>query len=162
MERQTIQEMGGDAKLLIAFLEKKTVGEEISYADLSKVISADIRKRRGSLYTAFKVLRRDKRIVFGTVRKEGIKRLNDEGMLKSAYGNVRTIQRATRRGIKTLACLNYDNLPNNSKVEHNASLSMLGVIQQATTSSSMKRLENAVEKAHAQLPTADTLKLLAG
>jgi len=158
-EKKTIQEMGADAKLLIARLDKIEAGEIVPYAELSEVIGRDIRKHRGALYTAMNSLRRDGQKVFGTMRGEGLKRLDDSGILQSAEGTIPSIHRTIRRGMKTLACSNYDHLDNEEKIRHNATASHCGALLLATKPAATKRLMAAVAEKHEELPTARTLEL---
>ena len=157
-----IAEISVDTQLLVERLRKVGVGETISYAELTGTISRDVQgSARGNLYTARRTLQRDDNVVFGVVVGEGMKRLNDSEIVSTATSDRVGIRRRSRRAARRLACVqDFDSLPSEAKIRHQAAISLFGVISAIARNSETKRLEAAVEQAQNKLPVAATLAVL--
>jgi hypothetical protein len=70
------------------------------------------------------------------------------------------IRRASRREGKriTHGVRDFNALPNDLKIKHNAAVSMFGVFEHMTKPTQIKKLEGKVEQAHESLPLAKTLE----
>lgn len=160
---KTIQQLSIDARLLTDRLLKTPIGQVATYADLSETISRDVTSAtgRGALRTARRVAQREKGAVFDCVRNVGLKRLDDVGIVEGSTMTTARIRRTARRGMERLAAVqNFDGMPNAAKIQHNATMSVLGAIRSLAGPMSIKKIEDKV--AAAPLPTADTLKIFAG
>ena len=139
------------------------VGEFVSYDDLSEIGQKDVRTNgRGNLETAKNRLRRDKQMVFDTVRGEGVRRANDAEIVAGCNRNINTIRNASRRGAKRIACANYETLTATEKVQHNTMASQFGALYSLTSQASRKTIETKVKAANATLPPPETLKAFIG
>lgn len=160
---KTIQQLSIDARLLTERLLKTSIGDTVTYADLSETISRDITSLSGrsALASARRVAQREKGAVFDCVRKVGLKRLDDVGIVEGSAGVTARIRRTARRGMDRLAAVqSFDQMPHAARVQHNATMSVLGAIRSLAGPMSIKRVEDKVSAA--PLPTADTLKIFAG
>lgn len=147
-------QLNADSVALIRFLKDAQVGETITYDTLSDVIGRDITKERGALETARRNLQKELRYVFGTIRGIGIKRLEDSEIVDIGDKTQASIRRASRRTIKKLVCVDYDALPKEKQTKHNTSISMLGVVAELSSQSSIQKLENKIKKTGESLPAA--------
>ena len=158
-----IQQMSVDAQILIATLKDIAVGEVATYQSLSATIKRNVQTDAyGAMTTARRALQRDHRMIFGTVRGVGLRRLNDGEIVDAGRSHITSMRRTSRRGLKKLACVDWDNLDNASRIKHNASASMLGAVNMITRESSIKKLEAKIEKTKEKLPIASTLALFSG
>lgn len=163
--KRSIQELSIDSKLLYERLLKLAVGEEVTYAELSLLIGRSVRAdgpAYSNLQTARRMLKRENRIVIGTVRATGVVRLDDCGASKTGQAAIRTINRAARRGVETLSCVEFDNLPPEEKTRHLAASAALGVTYLCTKQSSVKKIETATGGGQQTLSIANTLELFKG
>lgn len=150
-----------DAKLLYQELVKADVGGSISYKTLSLCVGRDVQDgARGALYTARKMAEREKNIVFGVIRGEGLKRLDDIEIVNTGESVRAHIRRTARKGARRiLRVRDYVALPQEQKVQHNAYASLFGAISEMVSPSNIARIASAVEKAEKELPLKKTLEL---
>lgn len=140
------REINVDSRILLARLKRTTPGEIITYSELSGLVGRDVqRQHRHILDSARKWARKD-RVIFGVVTGEGLQRLDDTGKVKAGIGAMARIRRASRRAAQTLTAVEqFDDLPNEMKIEHNMALSVFGIIQQATSSGMQKKIAAKVD-----------------
>jgi hypothetical protein len=160
--KQSIGEMGVDARLLLARLQKMAVGDQVTYEELTDLIGRDVqRDAYSALMTARKAAERDG-IVVDVLPKMGIVRLDDVGIVKSSTSYVEKIHRVARRGVRRVSKADYNALPRDLQNTHNLNMSVLGVLAVASSVKTTKKLEGAVAKRGTCLPTAKMLDELKG
>lgn len=150
-----------ETNAVVKKLEQASVGESVSYADLSLCVGGNIQnKKRYHLDSARRILLNDKQIVFGVLPGEGLKRLNDNEIVLESCRSLNRIKRATRTGARKMGCVdNYDNLPVELKQRHNSTLSVLGAIQLFTKPSNVKKIDSAVSESNGPLMIGETMGL---
>ena len=154
-------ELSQDTKFIYQRLQAAAPGETVTYSELADLVGRPCHPGAsgyGALFSARKIAERDDKIVFGAVRKIGLKRLTDEEIVGSGIAAVASIRRTAKRGAKRVACADYAKLDRDSQVQHNAHLSVLGALYQATKPSALRRVETQVQTAQEQLPLAKTLE----
>lgn len=147
-----IFETSTDSKTLAAVLAAATVGQIISYDELSKAIGRTVTASK--LSTARHIVQREQRIVFGAVAGVGLKRLSDAEIVDLSDSARDHLRRTTRKTAKKLHCVDYDAMPKDKQTKHNTALSMLGVIGELSTEKSTQRLSQLIESTGTSLPTA--------
>lgn len=145
-EKRALPEMSIDTQVLIKRLTQVAVGEVVTYDELSKLIGRDVRNgARGFLNTARHRLKRDDRAIFAIVRKVGVKRLDDFGIVKAGESGMQHIRNQTRRVVQTLGCVaDYENLPNDVKRAYNLTTAQAGMLAHITKPSTVKKIEARV------------------
>lgn len=140
-----IEKRSIDTQVLINRLQTLQIGDKISYEELCRCIGADsVSRLRGPLDTARNRLLRDNRMEFGTIRGEGLVRLDDSQKIGKAQSNVAKIRRCANRGLVILQSVNYDILDKASQSKMNIASSHLGIISHATTNYATKKLAERV------------------
>ena len=168
MKFATLPEFQADAEKLVACLLAVEVDGVIAYATLSVAIQRDVQgKGRSALMKARKMLQRtavvEERRCFAPVIDVGLKRLNDEDIVRTSRSTVKRIHRTAGRGIQTLATVrNPIGLTNESKVGYYASTSLLFMFREITRVQSLRQIEAVVAVAKKTLPLADTLRAFRG
>ena len=159
MEKKVIQALSLDSKMIYDRLKKTDIGDVIPYAELSTLIGRSAQNGgRGSIQTARRKSLREDYMVFGVLRNVGLKRLSDIEIVATGEDTVRKIRRTSAKGFRVITAVReFDKLPNEKKVLHNAYASALGAISMATSGARMKRLEARVAEAKASLSLAGTL-----
>lgn len=142
---------GLDAQEIAKRLRKAAVGEVVTYAELDALIGRS--SRAHGLRTARNELMRE-RIVFGAVLNEGVKRLAPSEIVDAGRSVVRKINRASKRGIKTLAAADFESLNAQEQMGHNATMTVLALSASSTSAASVMRIERAVDATKAALPAA--------
>ena len=157
-------EMSIDTRLLHDRLKAANVGDVVGYEEMDRILGRDVRgDAYGSLHSARRRLQKNDQIVFGTVHKVGLKRLNDVEIVASAEAEIDGLRRRARRAGERVTCVqNFAGMPAESQIKHNASLSLFGAVSAITNSKRVKRLEERVKAARAALPLAKTLAFFAG
>lgn len=147
--------LSSDSKALAEKLLTVSVGETITYQDMSAIIGRSVQSiGRGALETARSIVQREKRIVFGVIRGVGLIRLNDSEIIDLADKAREHSRRHARRVVKKLICVEYSSLKKESQIKHNAAISMFGAISEISSTSSIKRLEKQIEETGSEIPAA--------
>lgn len=157
---KSIPELSLDGNVLYHELIQHEISDEIDYVELSRIIGRDIRKKRGALYTAINMARREKNMVFATIRNKGIKRLNDSEIINGiGTKTTNTIKNAARRGRQKTKCIaDFGNLPREDKNKAFAYESIFSMIEQCMKQSSIKKITNKCSETQQHLPLAKTLE----
>lgn len=141
---------------------KMSVGEIVTYLELSKLIGDDIRANgRAPLNSARRMAQRDNQIVLDVVPKVGIKRMSDIDVVGSANATLGVVRRAARRGINRITAVSdFERLPVEMKIKHNAAVSALGVIAAMSRPKEVRKIEAAVNTSQTgQLPVGRVLEM---
>lgn len=156
-------EMSIDTRLICDRLKQAAVGEVISFKALSEALGRKVEGADSSVQSAVRNLLSVDGVVFENVRGVGYQRLTDVEIVKSSEGMRERLRRGARRMVKKLTCVqDFAALSNDMKIKHNAAVSGFGAIAAMLTPGRMKKLEDSVEKASAQLPLAKTLEAFKG
>lgn len=157
--KRFIGEMSVDTRLLLQELTKAEVGATLTYEHLEKVIGRDVRHGGGysSLASARRAAQRD-RIVFGTIAKVGLKRLNSVEITKTVAGRVHGISKRVRTTVRLQDCADYDHLPLPQQAQFNTNLSQLQVLGHISSASTTKRLEAKIAQLGKSLPLTKMLE----
>lgn len=159
MNKQPISELSLDAQLIRDRLYKAEVGETVTFAELDELIGRDVRKKAiSAMNTARKHALKNRRVVFTSVHGVGIKRMTDVEVVDGAACDVKHIRRSARRAAVKLTTVDFGTLPNEKKVEHNAQLSVLGVIDQFSSKSALTLTKARVQEASEVLPVGRMLE----
>lgn len=148
------QEISADSTAIAALLRAAKVGELVSYEAMSRAIGRDVSGHRGAISTARKIVLRENGAVFDAVRGEGMRRLNNSELVDSVDRVRMKIRRAAKRSANTLVCVEYDALPADKKIKHNASMSMLAMLSEAASEKAFSRLTEKVSQTKETLPAA--------
>lgn len=153
-------ELSVDTQVLVKRLRDVKPGETIEYQEMSGVIGRDVQtKGRGNLDSARRILQRDEKIVFCSVRAIGVKRLENSDIAKLGAGALQHIGRTSRNASRKILCADYDKLANGDRTQMNAQLSILGALSQATKGKTLKAIEDKVSEVNDRLPLAKTIEL---
>jgi alkylated DNA nucleotide flippase Atl1 len=152
IETRTIRDLFKDAE----------VGEIVTYADLATALGREVNGANPNVQSAINSLIGEG-ILLENVRGIGYKRLADTEVVGTAEHARKGMKRKASKQVKKLACVqDFDAMPNEAKVKHNAAVSIFGAIGAMLGINRYKRVEAAVEKTAAQLPLAKTLEAFKG
>ena len=160
MDKKTgIQEKSADTKVVEHRLRNTTVGEIVTYAELSKLLGRDVREYCKSNVQSARRSLVNESIFFDCVANEGFKRLNnEEAVLASDHYRTRA-RKAARRGLTHLVHVPFDQLSDESKKKHLAMSAQLGAIDLFSSTKSARRIETAVAETKTTMAIGETLKL---
>lgn len=147
MAERTIASLSVEARILYDHLITIPVGGEVSYAALSALIetSVQVSPGRGALNTARRMAERDNQIVFRPIRGAGLLRLNDVEIVDTGDDALASIRRKAKSAARTLTCVDYLALPEQSKIRHNTTLAILAVQQSLAQEKTLLKLGAAFE-----------------
>jgi hypothetical protein len=161
--KPTICAISIEATMLYRRLSKLTEGEEISYTELSVVAGRNVQTAAyGALKTAREMCRRENRIIIGTVKNVGLKRLSNEEIPDSAKTHISRIRKQAKIGFAKLACTDLERLPDSGKLAYYAAESNLGALALFSKPASAKRIEDKVCALHEALPVGRVMDLFKG
>lgn len=160
--KRAIPELSIDTQTIERLLSEVGIGDVVSYAVLSEAIGRNVQNgARHILMSAETRLLREHQMVFAPVHGEGVKRLDDAGILGTGESTLRRVHNLSRRGARKLAAVkDFDALPNAQKVKHNLMIAQLGMLSHVTSGRTAKRLEEATSKAAQPMPTAKFLEAM--
>ena len=148
-----------DTQMVIDRLRAAAPGELVTYRELSDIIGRDVADgARHVLQSATRALQKHRQMVFAAVTRQGVRRLDDAGIVDMGGAAIKRIGRAARRAGVTLGCANFDNLDDGRRVKHNATLSYFGVVEAISKKGAIAKIESRVEKTRQALPLAKTLE----
>lgn len=149
-----------DAQVLIERLLDMEPGDFISYQELSDLIDKDTQQGKGyrALFRARSILEREEQKVIIPIPNEGVRCLTDEEKVESGRGYIGKAGRAGRKGITRVTCVhNFDQLPNDKKIEHNYVLSVAGAIQHFARPKVRRQVEERIAQGNKVLSCDETL-----
>ena len=157
--KKGIFEISIDTRMLYECLAKSNVGDLISYTQLNEIINQNVQKEaRHLMMSARRIARRENQLVFDCVANVGLKRLNDVQICNTETRRMDHIRRTSKEGIRDLACVqDFNALPNDAKIKHNAGMALYGILSELTRISSVKRIEAKVREKHETLTLTETL-----
>lgn len=159
-DRKPSFELSIDTRLVYDRLKQAAIGEVVSFRALKDALGREVEGSESSIQSAVRRLLKVDGIVFENVRGVGYKRLADIDIVRSSESMRDRLRRGAKRMVRKLACVqNFDALPNDLKVKHNAAMSGFGAVVAMMSPGRMKKLEQKVEQAAAQLPLAKTLEV---
>ncbi len=132
-----------EMSLIRGRLEKATVGELITYGELSELIGRDIQRHRYFLMSARRSLLNEvppHRLVFSAVESVGVLRLSDAEIVGSSQHHNKSIRRRAPKGIKELMAVDIETLSSEDKTKSLSQQSVLGALQAITKPSMVKRI----------------------
>lgn len=156
-----IFQMSADARLLLARLEKASVGEVITYEDLSATISRPVDGAYGPLRTALRRMLRDKDAVFGCVVGKGFKRLSDAEIIDEGVQAMDQIRRRAQKSVERQMKADFTKLDRERQARFSAQVSVMGTIAFMSKASNVAKIAEGTTPDRKELPIAETLRMFA-
>ncbi|HUX79214.1 MAG TPA: hypothetical protein VMW10_05660 [Alphaproteobacteria bacterium] len=161
---KTISERSHKTDMLVNFLRETTPGQKITYLALSAIINNENVQETGRAYltSARRILLREDRIAFDTLRNEGILHLEDKDIINSSIDIARKkIRQTTRKSLKRLQCADRGKAKGALGNTYDSGLVFLGTLSVFTLKSSVKKIEHKVAQSHLKLSAKQTFELFA-
>lgn len=152
-------QMGADARLLMQHLSKTTIGQVVTYEELSKIISRPVDGANGSLRTALKRLLRDQGIVFGNVHGTGFKRLDDAEIVAEGGKATDVIRRRAKRSMERQSKADFTKLTRDQQGRYTAQVSVMASIAYMTTDKQIERVAKSATPDVREISVAATLAM---
>lgn len=155
-------EMSLDTRVVVDALRDVKVGERITYQSIGDALGRAVDGGDPHIQSALRRLEADG-VIFGNVRRVGYQRLADVDIVNTVEHERKGLRRKARRIVHRLTSIaDFEALPNELKVKHNAAVSGFGAIAAILAPDKMRQLEAKVEGAQAKLPLAKTLAAFTG
>lgn len=156
---KAIPERSAETELLLKRLKKLKAGEVVPYDELNTLIDGDVQgKQYGLLGSARRAAISEDQIVTECVRKVGVKRMDNDGILTIGPQSRKRIHRIAKRTAKKTACADYDSYNTEQKLQWNLEMSAATAIAEVTKERSMQKLKSAVSMSQERLPLNKTLE----
>ena len=151
--------LSADTSFLTQRLRRAVIGEVITYADLSKEIGKPVHGATPALHSARRILLRDEQMVFDPIRGHGLKRLSDHEIVNTGPRITRRLHRAANRGVRVMAAIqDFSALTREEQMRHTATLSVTGLIAEATREKNIQKIEKIAEGRQGTLPISQTVE----
>jgi len=152
-------QQSSDTKIIESVLAEASVGDVVTYEQLSKAIGRDVREFAvGSINSARKTLQAEKQIVFECETKVGYRRLSGGEIIQASERDRKKVQRAANKAVNKLTCVDYDKLTPEQQRSHNVASAQLGAIAMLSTKASTHRIEKQISNGK-PLAIGETLKM---
>lgn len=147
-----------DSRITYELLEKAEIGDVVSYVDFKEALGTEVGGGCSHIQYAVKRLLKEG-VVFENIRGVGYRRLDDIEIVGTIERDRGVLQRQAKKSIRRLTCVNdFDALPNDVKIKHNAAVSVFGAIASMASHKGMKQVEATVQPLGQKLSLARTLK----
>lgn len=155
-----IKEMAPETRIVIQRLKSMSIGDFVSYEELTNLAGKRITGDSFHLATARKGLLKDNHMVFEVIRTKGLKRLNDDELATTASDKfVEKGRRHAKRSAQKMACIeNYANLSPAAQMAHTIKISFFGAIAYMARKGQLEKASKAVGGRSGELPISETLK----
>lgn len=153
-----------DTQIIFDRLCKAEIGEIVTYSELNKLIGRNTQAGNDA-YSCLASARRkalhENKIVFDVIMNNGLKRLDDSGIIGRGGQRIQDhIRKSIRGGARILSCIqDYDGMVNADKVRHNSMLSIYGAMTMMLKDKSIKMIESKVEEKQDKLAANRLLEL---
>lgn len=154
-----IHKLSADASLLSQHLARVAVGQVVTYAELSAIISKPVGGAFPALRTALHIVFRDHDMVFDCVRTIGFKRLGDSDIVKSGHHDAERIRRAARRAMLRQTKADFTKLSREEQARFTAQVSTMATIAMMTKPKNLEKLAATVTPQPKELPVRETLAM---
>lgn len=132
----------------------------VTYAELSKAAGMDVTLDRSALQSARRHMLNEHNVYFGTVYKEGIKRLDPGERVAAGSKMFRHIRRYARRGMRILSPDNSETLPPELRFRQFAYQGAMAVLSATAKPKKLERIELKSAEEKARLPLNKVLDAL--
>lgn len=151
--------------ILMEFLEALPVGSTPTYKEMEALVGPGDRMH-GWLFSARRALRNEKGIIYDAVRGVGLKRLSDVEIVQTADTIVSKLRRTCYNGRKRMdAVQEFDKLPQDLRLKHNATSSLLAAIQAVSKAKTVRQLETTISPQNGKISVGrifEELKRISG
>lgn len=165
-KRPAIGERSIDTRLMHKHLRTLKIGDMATYEELGELLGRSGRwvqtTGHARLRSSVRIALREDHMVFGSVPRVGVKRLDDEGIIATAGAATTHIRRTAHRAMEKVAkgVQDYNALSNVMKTQHNLYATMLALTQSMTRRRTLAGLEKGIEEAAGVLPLQKALTAL--
>jgi hypothetical protein len=159
MADQPSFQMSADARLLMQHLSKVSVGQVVTYDEMSNVVSRPISGTSTSLRTALKRLMRDQGMIFGVIRGKGFKRLDDAEIVAEGGKATDIIRRRAKHAIERQSKADFGKLNREQQGRYTAQVSILAATAFMTTERQVARIAEASKPDVKEIAVSATLAM---
>lgn len=161
--KPAIFEMSPNTRLIRQRLATAAVGDLIGYRELSALISSPVSGETAALQSARNSLLVQERRVFGCIRGEGLKRLNDSEIVAAADGDIDGIRRRAKKAVcKITSVQDFAGMTAKDQLAHTTKTSIFTAVASMSSDKGMKKIGTAVGGRASELPIAETLRAFMG
>lgn len=148
-----------ETQIVLERMSKMLPGEVVTYAELNKLSSCNVQERRNVISTSANKLLAEQGKVFVAEHGKGVRLLTNEEIPSLGAKEIGRIAKISKRVAKKMSSVDYDKLSEQGKIHHNTHMTILVLMQRASTKKSLETVEGAVVKRTSPLPLGETLKL---
>lgn len=151
-EKSPSFQVSADTSALVKIMENAQINQLFTYIELTQAIGREVKGGSACAKSAIEILRREKRIVFVTVRGIGYKRLSDESIVDLSDSALAHSRRHASRTMKKIFCSDYSKLSKEGQIKHNVAASTFGVLKEITSRAGQERLTHRVAETGTSIP----------
>lgn len=150
--------MQTDARALAEQLAQAQPGQVISYAVLTALIGRDVqREAYTALSRARQMVQDENRMVFVTLHGQGLRRADDDTIVRTTTGQIQALHDETRRIQRRLACVKPEGLSADAAVTYRQNVALTGALAHFTAPDTQKTLREYSRQSARPLPLAATI-----
>jgi len=156
--KKTRFEKSADTAVIENMFLQASVGDVISYDDMTRALGRDVRTHCASNVQSAKRLAEAAGIVLGSIKNVGYQRLDDSQIIDTAESSRKRIMRKSRRSLRRLSSVEFAKLSDDDKRKHTTFAAQMGAMNYFSTATTKKKIASNVNGKDV-LAIGDTLKL---
>lgn len=160
MTDRPIFEQSVDTRLALGLLKQCEPGATVTYEALEQHLGRPLPSIRSAINSARRAALADDGMVFETVRRVGLLRIEGARVIDAAQSNIETARRAAGRGLRKLSTVDRDKLKPAERIGLDTKATVLALMKAAGKDASQRKIEKAVTTTAQQLPLGKTLEAL--
>ena len=154
-----------ETTLICSYLERCVEDQRddlITYQELSTAAGIPVNGSTFQLRTARKHIEDEHKVLFASLPGEGIVITRGDQQADVAAKAHSKMRRHVRHSLRRMGNVRFEELSDGAKRQHNLDASILGVVEMATRSKTVRKIQGVVPIDPAPLPVAETIKLFLG
>lgn len=157
-----IFQMSADARLITQHLQKIEVGQTVTYAALSALVSHPVDATTGALRTALNRVLKDQGFVFACIIGVGFKRLSDAEIVAEGSHAAEAVRRKARRSVERQLKADFSSLSRDQQARFTAQVSVLASIAFMAGERQLDKIAACATPQVKEIPISATLAMFAG
>lgn len=158
-ERLPLFRRSYETGILVAELDKLDAGQQVSYAELSKLAGFKVEGKSYPLLSARRILRSESGKIIDCVYGVGVKRLTDTEIVQAASHGVRSLSRRAWAESDRLTRADFAALDEAARKKYATHQSIFGAVAIMASSKGIAVIEKGVTGSAKELPIKETLLL---
>lgn len=157
---RAIPELSIETRLLITLFREAAEEQLIPTESVEAIVGKPWKDSAQKVRTAQHRVLMDHGIIIAKVLRQGWKRCCNEGKVAVLQDGKDRVRRQVRKIVRQATTVEVENLPRDKQMEFHVAFSQLAMLEHATKTQTVKKIESAVNQSSKPLPIGTILEVL--